>query len=131
MTTTQTQIKIAPKVTAIAPKAKVQPISTTAPVAQKLSVIEFTKKAILKMRGEKYKGLHVVFAKFDGQNFNQLFDAYFGTDGAQRIAMIEAAVATGAIAKKPARGGVMLYLAEDLKAVQVQSAEKALASFLA
>lgn len=71
----------------------------------KLSEEEFVRRAIKKHRGN-YKGIHSVYSRF-----NSAFQEYFGTnpvETTQRLAK------EGKIIIRPVKGGVILYLPEDV-----------------
>jgi hypothetical protein len=76
-------------------------------MAEKLTHEEFIKKAIVSLRKEGYKGIHTVYS-----GFNNAFKKYFEGDNPVD--------ATNALAKqdkliiRPVKGGVMLYLPEDI-----------------
>lgn len=73
---------------------------------EKLSPEEFVVRAIRKLRKPPYKGIHTVYS-----GFNQAYREYFGTDP---IAQTNKMAAAGAIIIRPVKGGVMLYLPEDV-----------------
>ena len=82
---------------------------------KKMSEVEFTFKLIDALRkpyvndkGETVepKGIHTVYSKANGANFNQMWKAYFDTDP---IAGINKLKEDGHIEMHPARGGVMIY----------------------
>jgi len=73
---------------------------------KKLSYEEFVKKSIETLRSPKYKGIHSVFS-----GFNQAFKEYFGEDP---IKVTKQLADEGKIAIRPAKGGVMIYLPEDV-----------------
>lgn len=70
--------------------------------AGKLSVEEFVKQAIVKLRTGGYKGIHTRFS-----GFNQAFRDYFGADP---VAATKQLAEKGVIAIRFARGGAMIYL---------------------
>jgi len=76
-------------------------------MAEKLSYEEFVKQAILKLRTGDYKGIHTVYS-----GFNEAFRKYF--DGANPIEITTQLAQEKKIVIRPVRGGVMLYLPEDV-----------------
>lgn len=71
----------------------------------KLTEEEFIRRAIKKLRGN-YKGIHTVYT-----GFNQAFKDYFGTnpvEATQKLAK------EGKVNIRPVKGGVILYLPEDV-----------------
>ncbi len=75
----------------------------------KLSPEEFVLQAVVALKTEKYKGVHVVRS-----GFNQAFRDYFG-DEADPIATTTQMRKDGKIAIFLSKGGASLYLLEDLK----------------
>lgn len=75
-------------------------------MTEKLSHEEFVKQAILKLRTDKYKGIHSVYS-----GFNEAFKKYF--DGEDPVKVTNQLAKEGKIIVRPARGGVVLYLTED------------------
>ncbi len=73
---------------------------------RKLSYEEFVRKSIETLRSPKYKGIHSVFS-----GFNQAFKEYFGEDP---IKITKQLADEGKIAIRPAKGGVMIYMPEDV-----------------
>jgi len=73
---------------------------------KKLSHDEFVKLAILKLRTAPYKGVHSVFS-----GFNEAFKIYF--DGDNPVPITNQLAESGAIAIRPTKAGVVLYLPED------------------
>lgn len=71
----------------------------------KLSEEEFVRKAIKKLRGN-YKGIHSVYS-----GFNNAFQEYFGTNP---VATTQRLAKEGKIVIRPVKGGVILYLPEDV-----------------
>ena len=82
---------------------------------KRISELEFTLKMIEKMRNpKKSKGIHTVYTKLDGINFNQYFEAYFGypsKDVTNKLAK------EGKIGLVPVKGGVMIYKPADIPKV--------------
>lgn len=74
---------------------------------KKLSEEEFILKAIVSLRREPYKGIHTVYS-----GFNEAFKKYF--DGADPVKATNKLAAEGRIIIRPVKGGVMLYLPEDV-----------------
>ncbi|HEY6197477.1 MAG TPA: hypothetical protein VI231_02610 [Candidatus Binatia bacterium] len=75
---------------------------------EKLTQAEFVKKAIVTLRKEPYKGIHTIYS-----GFNDAFRAYFNDDPIKWTTQL---ASEGVIVIRPARGGVMIYLAEDAPA---------------
>lgn len=73
----------------------------------KLSMEEFTKTAITKLRGKKSKGIHTRFS-----GFNEAFREYFGKD-VDVVAETKKLADAGVIDIRPCKGGVMIYLAGE------------------
>ena len=73
---------------------------------KKLSKEEFVKRAIKKLRTEKYKGIHTVYS-----GFNKVFRKYF--DDADPVEAIKELDKKGIIVSRRARGGAYIVLAED------------------
>jgi predicted membrane protein len=73
---------------------------------RRLSYEEFVKRSIETLRSPKYKGIHSVYS-----GFNQAFKEYFGEDP---IKITKQLADEGKIAIRPAKGGVMIYLPEDV-----------------
>lgn len=73
---------------------------------KKLSYEEFIRKSIETLRSPKYKGIHSVYS-----GFNQAFKEYYGEDP---IKVTKQLADEGKIAIRPAKGGVMIYLPEDV-----------------
>ncbi|MGB9599326.1 MAG: hypothetical protein ACP5QK_12750 [Myxococcota bacterium] len=73
---------------------------------KKLSYEEFVRRSIETLRSPKFKGIHSVFS-----GFNQAFKEYFGEDP---IKITKQLADEGKIAIRPAKGGVMIYLPEDV-----------------
>jgi hypothetical protein len=76
-------------------------------MTEKLSYEEFVKQAILKLRTGDYKGIHTVYS-----GFNEAFRKYF--DGANPIEITTQLAQEKKIVIWPVKGGVMLYLPEDV-----------------
>jgi hypothetical protein len=86
-------------------------------MTEKLSYEEFVKQAILKLRTGDYKGIHTVYS-----GFNEAFRKYF--DGANPIEITTQLAQEKKIVIRPVKGGVMLYLPEDVP--QTNKAEQVL-----
>jgi hypothetical protein len=86
-------------------------------MSEKLSYEEFVRQAILKLRTGNYKGIHTVYS-----GFNEAFRKYF--DGADPIAATTQLATEKKIVIRPVKGGVMLYLPEDIP--QTSKAEQVL-----
>jgi len=76
-------------------------------MTEKLTYEEFVKQAILKLRTGDYKGIHTVFS-----GFNEAFRKYF--DGANPIEITNQLAQAKKIVIRPVKGGVMLYLPEEV-----------------
>ena len=74
---------------------------------EKLSQEEFVKKAIVTLRKEGYKGIHTVYS-----GFNEAFKEYF--PGESPVDATNKLASEGKITIRPVKGGVMLYLPEDV-----------------
>jgi hypothetical protein len=70
-----------------------------------LSEVEFVRRSILNLRG-KYKGIHTIYS-----GFNEAFKKYFGTNPIEATKKLSE---EGKIVIRPTKGGVMIYLPEDL-----------------
>jgi hypothetical protein len=86
-------------------------------MTEKLSYEEFVKQAILKLRTGDYKGIHTVYS-----GFNEAFRKYF--DGANPIEITNQLAQAKKIVIRPIKGGVMLYLPEEVP--QTSKAERVL-----
>ena len=87
-------------------------------MAKKLSHPEFVKLAIETLRTGTFKGIHTVYS-----GFNEAFRVYYG--GEDPIQVTTALAAEGAIALRPVRHGVMLYLPGEAP-VAINRGEQAL-----
>ena len=76
-------------------------------MTEKLSHEEFVKQAILKLRTGNFKGIHSVYS-----GFNEAFKKYF--DGDNPIETTNKLAHEGKIIIRPAKGGVVLYLPDDV-----------------
>jgi predicted membrane protein len=74
---------------------------------EKLSHEEFVKKAIVSLRKDGYKGIHTVYS-----GFNNAFKKYF--EGEDPVKVTNQLAQEGKIVIRPVKGGVMLYLPEDV-----------------
>jgi hypothetical protein len=86
-------------------------------MAEKLSYEEFVRQAILKLRTGDYKGIHTVYS-----GFNEAFRKYF--DGANPIEITNQLAEEKKIVIRPIKGGVILYLPDDVP--QTDKAEQVL-----
>jgi len=68
----------------------------------------FVKRAIIRCRGEKFKGIHTRFS-----GLNEAWREYYNTDP---VAGINRLVKSGVIMGHPAKGGFTIYLPEDAPA---------------
>ncbi|MBI4826208.1 MAG: hypothetical protein HY807_07275 [Nitrospirae bacterium] len=76
-------------------------------MSEKLSHEEFIRKAIVSLRKEGYKGIHTVYS-----GFNNAFKKYF--EGANPVDETNKLAKEGKLVIRPVKGGVMLYLPEDV-----------------
>ncbi len=76
-------------------------------MAEKLTHEEFIKKAIVSLRKEGYKGIHTVYS-----GFNNAFKKYF--EGSNPVDATNALAKEDKLIIRPVKGGVMLYLPEDI-----------------
>ena len=86
-------------------------------MTEKLTHEEFVKQAILKLRTRDYKGIHTVYS-----GFNEAFRKYF--DGANPVEITNQLAQQKKIAIRPVKGGVMLYLPDEVP--QTDKAEQVL-----
>jgi hypothetical protein len=75
---------------------------------EKLSYEEFIRRAIVSLRKEGYKGIHTVYS-----GFNEAFKKYY--DGQSPVEVTNALAKENKLIIRPVRGGVMLYLPEDVQ----------------
>jgi len=87
-------------------------------MSEKLSYEEFIRRAIVSLRREGYKGIHSVYSGFNGA-----FKKYY--DGENPVEVTNRLAKEGKIIVRPVKGGVMLYLPEDVPAPR-NSADEAL-----
>lgn len=80
-------------------------------MSEKMSHEKFVKKAIVSLRKEGYKGIHTVYS-----GFNTAFKKYF--DGENPVEVTNKLAKEGKIVIRPVKGGVMLYLPEDVPAAR-------------
>lgn len=73
---------------------------------KKLSEEEFVVRAIKKLKRPPYRGIHSVYS-----GFNQAFRKYFD---ANPVDVTNRLASEGKIRTRPVKGGVMLYLPEDI-----------------
>jgi hypothetical protein len=76
-------------------------------MTEKLTYEEFVKQAILKLRTGDYKGIHTVYS-----GFNEALRKYF--DGANPIEITTQLAQEKKIVIRPVKGGVMLYLPDEV-----------------
>lgn len=76
-------------------------------MSEKLSHEEFIRKAIVSLRKEGYKGIHTVYS-----GFNNAFKKYF--EGDNPVEETNKLAKEGKLIIRPVKGGVMLYLPEDV-----------------
>jgi hypothetical protein len=87
-------------------------------MSEKLSYEEFIRKAIISLRKEGYKGIHSVYS-----GFNSAFKKYF--NGENPVEVTNRLAQEGKIVLRPIKGGVMLYLPEEVS-LSRDSADEAL-----
>lgn len=75
---------------------------------KKMSEYEFVVRAIKKLRKPPYKGIHTVYS-----GFNRAFKEYFDKNP---VEVTNRLADEGKIVIRPVRGGVMLYIPEDVPA---------------
>ncbi len=88
-------------------------------MAERLNQEEFIKKAIVSLRKEGFKGIHTVYS-----GFNDAFKKYY--TGENPIEATNRLAKDGKIVLRPVKGGMMLYLPENVPAAAGRSAEEAL-----
>ncbi|MCM8765395.1 MAG: hypothetical protein NC920_00905 [Candidatus Omnitrophica bacterium] len=74
---------------------------------EKLSYEEFIRKAIMTLRRPGYRGIHSVYS-----GFNEAFRKYFA--GVDPVKITNQLAKEGKLVVRPVKGGVMLYLPEDV-----------------
>jgi hypothetical protein len=74
---------------------------------EKLTVEEFIRKAIVSLRKDGYKGIHTVYS-----GFNNAFKKYF--DGLNPVEETTKLAKENKLIIRPVKGGVMLYLPEEI-----------------
>ncbi|UCH45085.1 MAG: hypothetical protein JSV11_12460 [Nitrospiraceae bacterium] len=77
-------------------------------MSEKLSHEEFIKKAIVSLRKDGYKGIHTVYS-----GFNSAFKKYFNDENP--VDATNALAKEGKLVIRPVKGGVMLYLPEEVQ----------------
>ena len=87
-------------------------------MSEQLSHEEFIRRAIVSLRKEGYKGIHSVYS-----GFNSAFKKYF--NGENPVEVTNRLALEGKIVVRPVKGGVMLYLPEEMASSR-DSAEEAL-----
>lgn len=87
-------------------------------MSEKLSYEEFIRKAIVSLRKEGYKGIHSVYS-----GFNNAFRKYFNDENPVEIT--NRLAKEGKIVVRPVRGGVMIYLPEEVPPIR-NTADEAL-----
>ncbi len=88
-------------------------------MAERLNHEEFVKKAIVSLRKQGFKGIHTVYS-----GFNDAFKKYY--EGENPVEATNRLAKDGKIVLRPAKGGMMLYLPENVPAASGRSAEDAL-----
>jgi len=76
-------------------------------MGEKLSYEEFIRKAISTLRTPGYRGIHSVYS-----GFNEAFRKYY--DGEDPVKVTNQLAKEGKLIIRPVKGGVMLYLPEDV-----------------
>ena len=79
---------------------------------------EFVERAVLRLRNGKSKGIHSVFS-----GFNAAVQEYYGIDPVEFTQELER---KGVIVMRPAKKGMMIYLAEDAPAQKANALMKIL-----
>jgi hypothetical protein len=74
---------------------------------EKVPYEDFIRRAVQTLRKEPYKGIHSVYS-----GFNEAFKKYY--EGVDPVQVTNQLAAEGKLIIKPVKGGVMLYLPEDL-----------------
>jgi hypothetical protein len=87
-------------------------------MSEQLNHEEFIRRAIVSLRKEGYKGIHSVYS-----GFNSAFKKYF--NGENPVEVTNRLAQEGKIVVRPVKGGVMLYLPEEVAASR-DSADEAL-----
>ncbi|MEW6571447.1 MAG: hypothetical protein AB1390_09770 [Nitrospirota bacterium] len=85
-------------------------------MSEKLSYEEFVRRAITSLRREGYKGIHSVYS-----GFNSAFKKYF--DGENPVEVTNKLAQEGKIVIRPVKGGVMLYLPEEVQGTRDSASE--------
>jgi len=80
-------------------------------MSEKLSHEEFIRKAIISLRSEGYKGIHSVYS-----GFNNAFKKYF--EGENPVDVTNKLAKEEKIVIRPVKGGVMLYLPEEVPGIR-------------
>ncbi|GAB4390385.1 MAG: hypothetical protein Kow0025_22030 [Thermodesulfovibrionales bacterium] len=88
-------------------------------MSEKLSHEDFVRKAIVTLRKDGYKGIHTVYS-----GFNEAFKKYY--DGEDPVKATNRLASEGKIVIRPVRGGVMLYLPEEVSAPAGRGADEVL-----
>jgi len=91
-------------------------------VETKLTVEEFTKKAIVALRVGNYKGIHTRFS-----GFNAAFRKYYGSDPVAAVADLQS---RGIIEGHLEKGGAMIYLKGEMPERKVDDGSKTLAKII-
>jgi len=87
-------------------------------MGERLDREEFVKKAIVSLRKESFKGIHSVYS-----GFNDAFKKYY--NGENPIDATNKLAKDGKIVLKPVKGGMMIYLPDNVPAAG-RSAEETL-----
>ena len=128
--------KTAPALVAATPAPSTAPVAMAAPNGMKIdgtdvyrAMVAFTHKAIAvlsKADGNKSKGIHSVYS-----GFNAAFGKHFTLAKEQVFACVDAMAERGHIAKRFAKGGVMIYMPGDMPEQKRADADATLALILA
>jgi hypothetical protein len=85
-------------------------------MTKKISIEEFVRLAIVKLRNEPYKGIHSVYS-----GFNEAFKNYYsGQDPVQATNQL---AEDGKLVIRPMKGGVVLYLPEEAPLIKSRGEE--------
>ena len=101
---------------------KVTATKRSASKVAKLSPEEFVRRAVLRLRNGKSKGIHSVFS-----GFNAAVQEYYNVDPVEFTQELER---KGVIVMRPAKKGMMIYLAEDAPALKANALMKILEDYM-
>lgn len=88
-------------------------------MGEKLSYEEFIRKAIQTLRAPGYRGIHSVYS-----GFNEAFRKYY--EGEDPVKVTTELAKEGKLIIRPVKGGVMLYLPEEIKEQERMTGEEVL-----